>query len=157
MNFAKQIFSTLLPLSCGFPSLCPNASFPLTPLQSALPQNPALSPSESAVSISLDLKSFRIRVYKKTRGVGVLLLTRNPIKALYPARPKRRQRERPSVYSVPSALESPFRPAADFSPFAQSDPRTSSLSLFTTHHPLLTLSSSFQGKIYPTKSRSHHV
>ena len=157
MNFAKQIFSTLLPLSCGFPSLCPNASFPLTPLQSALPQNPALSPSESAVSISLDLKSFRIRVYKKTRGVGVLLLTRNPIKALYPARPKRRQRERPSVYSVPSALESPFRPAATpaHSRKAIPAPRLFHYSLLTTHYSLAL--SSFQGKIYPTKSRSHHV
>jgi hypothetical protein len=41
--------------------------------------------------------------------------------------------------------------------FTQADPHTSSLSRFTTHHPLVTRSSSFQGKIYPSKSRSHHV
>jgi hypothetical protein len=42
---------------------------------------------------SLDLKSFRIRTYKKTRGVGVLLLTKYP--DICPERPK--TVERPSL------------------------------------------------------------
>lgn len=62
-----------------------------------------------------------------------------------------------SVPSVTSALKPPFHPAEISAHSRKAIPATSSLSLFTTHHPLLTLSSSFQGKIYPFKSRSHHV
>jgi hypothetical protein len=49
---------------------------PLTPVESALPQNPSVSPSESALPNSLDLKSFRIRTCKKRWGEGGGLLTR---------------------------------------------------------------------------------
>jgi hypothetical protein len=49
----------------------------LSPLESALPQNAPVTPSESALPDLLDLKSFGIRTYKKGRGVGALRLTRN--------------------------------------------------------------------------------
>jgi len=69
-----------------------------------------------------------------------------------------------SVCSVPGAcpdsvgaLKSPFHQAATSAGTRKPIPATSPLSLFTTHDPLLTRSSSFQGKIYPTNSRSHHV
>src|SRR5277367_6309309 len=48
---------------------------PLTPLQSALPQNAPITRLESALPKSLDLKSFGIRTYKKWRGEGGKLLT----------------------------------------------------------------------------------
>ena len=108
--------------------------------------------------ISLHFNSFRSNVYKKTGGAAPAaypkvcqLVTRHK-----PRLRTRRNSPQPSCphgahpitrgphrgwgmhplsglsFSVPSALKSPFRPATDFSPFAQTDPRTSSLSLFTT-------------------------
>ena len=50
---------------------------PLSPSESALPQNPSVTRLESALPKSLDLKSFRIRTYKKWRGEGGKLLTRD--------------------------------------------------------------------------------
>jgi hypothetical protein len=44
--------------------------FLLTPLESALPQNAPITPLQSALTNSLDLKSFRIRTYKKKGGRG---------------------------------------------------------------------------------------
>src|SRR5882762_2784579 len=52
---------------CPFRGLC---SIPLTPLQSAHSQNPPVTPSESALPNSLDLKSFRIRTSEKRPGEG---------------------------------------------------------------------------------------
>ena len=54
-------------------------------------------------------------------------------------------------------VEIPIPTRLDLLRYTQADPRASSLSLFTTHYPLLTLSPSFHGKIYPPLSRSHHV
>jgi hypothetical protein len=54
-------------------------------------------------------------------------------------------------------VEIPIPTRLDLCRYAQAGRKASSLSLFTTHHPLLTPSSSFQGKIYPPSSRSHHV
>jgi len=45
-------------------------SFPVTPPESALTQNVPLTLVESALTNSLDLKSFRIRTYKKMAGEG---------------------------------------------------------------------------------------
>ena len=53
---------------------------PLSPLESAHPQNCRVTRLESALPKSLDLKSFRIRTYKKRRGEGGKLLTRDPRK-----------------------------------------------------------------------------
>jgi hypothetical protein len=53
----------------------PNAHRPpqtVNPLESALPENRRVTPLESALPKSLDLKSFRIRTYKKRRGEGCL-------------------------------------------------------------------------------------
>jgi hypothetical protein len=50
---------------------------PLSPLESALPQNNRVTRLESALPKSLDLKSFRIRTSKKWRGEGGKLLTRD--------------------------------------------------------------------------------
>ncbi len=47
----------------------------LSPLLSALPGFAPLTPLESALPKTQDLKSFRIRTYRKRRGEGVLLLT----------------------------------------------------------------------------------
>src|SRR6202040_4285866 len=44
----------------------------VNPLESALPRNRRVTPLESALPKSLDLKSFRIRTYKKRRGRGCL-------------------------------------------------------------------------------------
>jgi hypothetical protein len=49
----------------------------LNPLESALPRNSPITRLESALTNSLDLKSFRIRTYKKRWGEGVLLLTKS--------------------------------------------------------------------------------
>jgi hypothetical protein len=134
--------------------------------------------------ISLHFNSFRTNVYKKPGGSGPaanpkvhqlvtfdtprLRTRRNPrnplalMELLHNSRTPRGWGRHPlfssfSVPSVASALKSPFHPAKTSSHSRKPIPATSSLSLFTTHHPLLTLSPSFQGKIYPTKSRSHHV
>src|SRR5579863_3049848 len=48
----------------------------LTLVESALPQNTPVTPSESALPNSLDLKSFRIRTCEKRWGEGGELLTR---------------------------------------------------------------------------------
>jgi hypothetical protein len=50
---------------------------PLSPLESALPQNNRVTRLESALPKSLDLKSFRIRTSKKWRGEGGKVLTRD--------------------------------------------------------------------------------
>src|SRR5580700_1231157 len=50
--------------------------FPLTPLESALPQNAPITPLQSADPETRHLKSFRIRTYEKRRGEGVKLLTK---------------------------------------------------------------------------------
>jgi len=52
----------------------PSASPALKPLESALPQNGRVTRLESADPKTLDLKSFRIRTYKKGRGEGVLIV-----------------------------------------------------------------------------------
>jgi hypothetical protein len=141
-----------------------------TPSQSTLPQ----------LLISLHFNSFRTNVYKKTGGRGPAaepkvcqlvtchkprLRTRtnscnpNPLIRLLHSSLDTRVGGVPafSVYSVASALKFPIPNCLYLCRYAQAEPQASSLSLFTTHHPLLTHSSSFQGKIYPTKSRSHHV
>ena len=46
-------------------------------LESALPRNERVTPVESALPKSLDLKSFRIRTYKKGGGEGTNLLTKD--------------------------------------------------------------------------------
>ena len=46
--------------------------FSLSPLESALPGNTPITPLESALTKSLDLKSFRIRTSKKRGGEGPL-------------------------------------------------------------------------------------
>jgi hypothetical protein len=48
---------------------------PLSLLESALPKNAPVTPLQSALIESLDLKSFRIRTYKIRRGEGYKLLT----------------------------------------------------------------------------------
>jgi len=55
---------------------------PLSSVFPADPKNAPVNPVESALPKLLDLKPFRIRTYGKNRGVGVLLLTRNPRKDL---------------------------------------------------------------------------
>jgi hypothetical protein len=52
------------------------ACYSLTPLRSALTGNARVTPLESALPKWLDLKSFRIRTYKKGGGEGCKLLTR---------------------------------------------------------------------------------
>jgi hypothetical protein len=61
--------------------------FPLSLFLPAHPENQSVTPVESALPKSLDLKSFRIRTYGKHTGVGVLLLTRRVMKHVYPERP----------------------------------------------------------------------
>jgi hypothetical protein len=131
--------------------------------------------------ISLHFNSFRTNVYKKTGGSGSaanpkvcqlvtrhkprLRTRRNPrnplalMELLHNSRTHRGWGRHPlfSSFSVASALKSPFRPAKTSSHSRKPIPSTSSLSLFTTRDPLLTRSSSFQGKIYPQSSRSHNV
>src|SRR5271156_350560 len=51
-------------------SLAGYAKYHLTPSESALPQSRRVTRLESALPKSLDLKSFRIRTYKKWRGEG---------------------------------------------------------------------------------------
>ncbi len=140
-----------------------------TPSQSTLPQ----------LLISPHFNSFRTNVYKKTRGrcpasnlkVCQLVTSRGPslrtrsksrnlnplIRLLHSSLDTPGVGSPSSVYSVTSAFKSPFQTASISAGTRKPIPATSSLSLFTTHHPLLTRYSSFQGKIYPTKSRSHHV
>jgi hypothetical protein len=70
-----NLFLSRYPARACFPLLAVGgqlsaASFSLSPLQSALTKNVPLTPLESALTISLDLKSFRIRTYKKTGGGG---------------------------------------------------------------------------------------
>ena len=50
---------------------------PLSPLESADPQNSRVTRLESALPKTLGLKSFRIRTYEKWRGEGGDLLTRD--------------------------------------------------------------------------------
>jgi len=141
----------------------------LTPLQSTLPQ----------LLIPLRFNSFRTSVYKKPRGrvpaanpkVCKLVTSRGPslrtrsnsrnlnplIRLLHSSLDTPVVGSPTSVYSVPSAFKSPFQTASISAGTRKPIPASFALSLFTTHHPLLTLSSSFQGKIYPNKSRSHHV
>src|SRR6202162_163902 len=52
--------------------------FPLMSLESTLPRNRTLTPLQSTLTKTLDLKSIRINTYKKTGGRGV-----NPILADY--------------------------------------------------------------------------
>jgi len=59
----------------------------LTPLESADPQNVALTLAESALPNLLDLKSFTIRTSKKIVGILVLWLTRHPMKDVCSERP----------------------------------------------------------------------
>src|SRR5271154_1791583 len=53
-------------------------SHSLKPLESAHPKNAPVTPSESALTNSLNLKSFGIRTYEKRRGEGYELLTSSP-------------------------------------------------------------------------------
>jgi len=50
----------------------PRPSQTVNPLESALPKNRRVTPLESALPNSLDLKSFRIRTYKKGGGSDCL-------------------------------------------------------------------------------------
>jgi hypothetical protein len=52
----------------------PATSRPVTTLDSALTKNDAASPLESAITKSLDLKFFRMRTYRKHRGVEGLIV-----------------------------------------------------------------------------------
>jgi hypothetical protein len=65
----------------------PSVSSVLNPLESADPQNVALTLAESALPNLLDLKSLIIRTSKKIRGSRVLLLTRHAMKDVCPERP----------------------------------------------------------------------
>src|SRR5271156_1375317 len=47
----------------------------VTRLESAVPKNTRVTPLQSALPNSLDLKSFRIRTYKKAGGEGGKVLT----------------------------------------------------------------------------------
>ena len=145
-----------------------NRSLP-TSSQSTLPQ----------LLIPPHFNSFRSNVCKKTRGRGPgpntkvcqlvtrhaprLHTRRNPrnlspfMELLHNLRTPRGGVSPFSVPSVLSVLKTTFQPAYSSVDSRKPIPAHSALSLFTTHHPLLTLSSSFQGKIYPNKSRSHHV
>ncbi len=57
----------------GMPALSPSKGSPLrlSPLESALPQNTRVTLLESALPNLKDLKSFRIRTYKKGGGRGL--------------------------------------------------------------------------------------
>jgi len=55
----------------------PNATPTVNSLESALPKNPPVTPSESALTISLHLKCFRIRTYKKRWGGGQIVNQRS--------------------------------------------------------------------------------
>ena|ERR1700676_311912 len=72
--------------SCVLSTADPQLFFPVSPLQSALPKNAPITLLESALPKTRHLKSFRIRTYKKRRGEGVLLLSRNPSKDFCPER-----------------------------------------------------------------------
>jgi|GEM_PF-3679586 len=53
---------------CGLSTVGCQLSFPLSPLQSALPQNAPITPLESALPKTQHLKPFRIRTYEKIGG-----------------------------------------------------------------------------------------
>src|SRR5580704_6825850 len=57
---------------------------PLSPSESAVPKNAAVTRLESAVPKSLDLKSFRIRTCEKRRGEGWKLLTNTSVPSQSP-------------------------------------------------------------------------
>ena len=159
-----------IPAKSSVPPRLPfnNNHFLLTPSQSTLPQ----------LLIPLHFNSFRSNVYKKPWGEGPRRQAQS-LPASYPPHPApAHARQLPQTQS-PHALTSqfsgypggwgpcllcvlcglcikiPIPPSRDFSPLVQTDPRHRVS--FTTRHPLLTRSPSFQGKIYPNKSRSHHV
>jgi len=121
VNFACHARAPLPCATCALSAFRRRPSSPLSPLQSALPRKTPATPLESALTISLDLKSFRMNTSEK-RGEGVSRL---------------------SAFSEPPAF-SPLRPTFHSAhPSARSRkpcPTTSSRSLFTTHHPLLTQS-----------------
>ena len=66
--------SRLIASKCS-PTLSPTPDCTLTPVESALTRMSRVTGLESALTNSLDLKSFRIRTYEKTQGEGVKLLT----------------------------------------------------------------------------------
>jgi len=140
----------------------------LTPSQSTLPQ----------LLIPPHFNSFRSNVYKNPEGGAPPPTPKiQPVTRHAPAHA--RQLPQPqSLHTLTSrfsgyprgvgslsvlcelcalCVKIPIPTRLDLSRYAQAEPHASSLSLFTTHHPLLTRFPSFQGKIYPFKSRSHHV
>ncbi len=138
-----------------------------TPSKSTLPQ----------LLIPLHFKSFRSNTYKKPRGKALadnpnvlqlvttrsrrLRTRRNPhkpnplMRLLHNSRTPRGWGLSPLCVLRALRVKNHLPTSPCLSRFTQTDPHTSSLSLFTTHHPLPTLSHAFHGKIYPFKSRSH--
>ncbi len=64
---------SFFPLNAASTDSLPAAKAPLTSLESALTQGLPVTPLECALTKNKDLKSFRIRTYRKTGGGGLLV------------------------------------------------------------------------------------
>src|SRR6266478_4947258 len=77
--FVQAILRQHLRRACSAPNShsrpVPATDRKLTPPESALARNASVTPLGSALTVSLDLKPFRIRTYRKRWGEGALRLT----------------------------------------------------------------------------------
>jgi hypothetical protein len=82
---------------------------PLSPIESALTQSAPITPLESALPNSLDLKSFRIRTYRKTGVGGATAIPDCPLFPLPPIRSRKSRVTSRSQNSHPSLSALSFR------------------------------------------------
>ena len=158
MNFANQLSSPLSFPNFGLSAVSRRLSFPLSPLQSALPKNSPVTRLESALPNSLDLKSFIIRTYEKTPGGRGKLLTSYPMRIAGPRSNATRDLSCGSTkdgcpkraFCVPDATAGRPSGARVLTPWHSQSWLCSSPS-----HQSRVTSHAFRGKIYPSSPRSH--